>query len=57
LPNLTTEWHLPLKLNNNNFTVAGELAPLKAAALNSLIEPLAMASSEKGDINKVALYY
>jgi len=51
---LTTEWHLPLKLNNNNFTVAGELAPLKAAALNSLIEPLAMASSEKGDINKVA---
>jgi hypothetical protein len=50
---LTSAWRLPLSSTNSNFTVTGQLDPMQATALNDLIEPLAMASTEKGDINKL----
>jgi hypothetical protein len=50
---LSTTWTLPLSKGNNNFTIAGTLQQMNVTALNQIIEPLALASAKKGEINKL----
>ena len=50
---LTTTWRLPLIAGNKNFTATGSMSEMNAIVLNQIIEPLAMASIEEGQINKL----
>ena len=51
--NVVTEWLLPLNIMDTAFTVTGHLGAMNAMALNSITEPLQMASVKKGKINKL----
>ncbi|MEO5892183.1 MAG: hypothetical protein ABIQ31_18190 [Ferruginibacter sp.] len=51
--NITTEWQFPLNATNGAFTISGRLKDMKATTLNSIIEPLAMASIKTGQIDDV----
>ena len=50
---LTTEWRLPLNLIDTTFTVTGKLGQMEAIALNTITEPLAMVSVNKGNIKEL----
>ena len=50
---LTTEWRLPLNLSDTTFTVTGKLGQMEAIALNTITEPLAMVSVNKGNIKEL----
>jgi hypothetical protein len=50
---LSTKWLLPLSKTDTNFIVTGNLGKMKATALNSLVEPLAMVSVKNGDIQQL----
>lgn len=50
---LTTEWQFPLDDRNGRFFIKGELKSMSAITLNSIIEPLAMASVKEGQIDGV----
>lgn len=51
--NLTTEWQLPLNSSDGVFRIKGLLKGMNAVTLNSIIEPLAMASATAGSIDEV----
>ncbi|MEP7107284.1 MAG: hypothetical protein ABI760_04865 [Ferruginibacter sp.] len=51
--NLSTEWQFPLNASNGAFGIKGRLINMNAAILNSIIEPLAMASVKEGRIDDV----
>ncbi|MEO6734124.1 MAG: hypothetical protein ABIN01_23080 [Ferruginibacter sp.] len=51
--NVSTEWRFPLNDNNGAFSIKGQLKDMDALALNSIIEPLAMASIKSGHISEV----
>ncbi|WP_301923543.1 hypothetical protein [Ferruginibacter sp.] len=51
--NIVTEWLLPLNIMDTAFTVSGHLGAMNAMALNSITEPLQMASVKKGKVNKL----
>lgn len=48
---LSTEWRFPLTTTNGAFTITGHLDGMDAPSLNSIIEPLAMASAKQGEID------
>ncbi len=50
---LSTEWKLPLAKTNAEFSIRGAVGSFHAAALNNLIEPLALVSIKKGEVNGV----
>ena len=50
---LTTAWRLPLNLSDTTFTVTGKLGQMEAIALNTITEPLAMVSVNKGKIKEL----
>ncbi|HTB51832.1 MAG TPA: hypothetical protein VK718_03580 [Ferruginibacter sp.] len=50
---LSSKWILPLNKADTAFTVTGSLGKMNTAVLNPLIEPLAMVSINKGDIQKL----
>jgi hypothetical protein len=50
---LHTQWKLPLNTSNGAFEVSGVAGGFNAPSLNSLIEPLGMASMKKGYVNKL----
>lgn len=50
---LTTEWQFPLDARDGKFFIKGELKSMNAITLNSIIEPLAMASVKEGEIDGV----
>ncbi|MCW3090233.1 MAG: hypothetical protein JWP81_1302 [Ferruginibacter sp.] len=53
--NLTTEWQFPLKTaSNGTFKISGRMQELDAPTLNSILNPLAMASIKEGKIDEVA---
>ncbi|MEJ7588983.1 MAG: hypothetical protein WKI04_15615 [Ferruginibacter sp.] len=52
--NLTSEWQFPLDATNGEFRIKGRLGNMDAAALNTIIEPLAMASVKTGKIDEVS---
>jgi hypothetical protein len=49
--NLSTDWQLTLNAANGAFTISGQLQSMNAFTLNSIIEPLAMASAKEGQID------
>lgn len=51
--NLQTHWELPLNTSNGAFKISGSGGSFDARVLNPLIEPLALASIDKGRINKL----
>jgi len=51
---LSTQWLLPLDSGNATFTATGKMGFMKGAALNPLVEPLAMVSIKGGDIKSVS---
>jgi len=51
--NLETDWQFPLNAGNGAFTINGKMTEMNAVTLNSIIEPLAMASIQEGKINAV----
>ncbi len=51
--NLETDWQFPLNAGNGAFAIKGKMAEMNAVTLNSIIEPLAMASIQEGKINAV----
>ncbi|MEP7142891.1 MAG: hypothetical protein ABI707_08475 [Ferruginibacter sp.] len=51
--NLSTEWQFPLNTDNGAFMIKGRLVDMNAITLNSIIEPLAMASVKKGRVDEV----
>jgi hypothetical protein len=50
---LTTAWKLPLNKSDTTFTATGSLDAMNATTLNSITEPLGMASVKKGSINRL----
>ena len=50
---LQTHWNLPLNTTNGSFDISGDIGTFNASILNPLIEPLALASITKGQINSV----
>ncbi|MEO6491100.1 MAG: hypothetical protein ABIO04_14245 [Ferruginibacter sp.] len=50
---LQTTWILPLNSSNGEFTVLGSATAFNAEALNTIAEPLGMASIKKGSVNKL----
>jgi len=50
---LETDWQFPLNAGNGAFVIKGKMAEMNAVTLNSIIEPLAMASIQEGKINAV----
>ena len=51
--NITTEWQFPLNAGNGAFKISGRLAGMSAVSLNSIIQPLAMASVKGGQVDEV----
>ena len=51
--NISTEWQFPLNAGNGVFRIKGRLSDMNAVTLNSIIEPLAMASVKEGRIDEV----
>ena len=51
--NLSTDWQLPLDAGNGAFAISGQLQTMNAPTLNSIIEPLAMASIKQGQIDEL----
>jgi hypothetical protein len=51
--NLSTDWQFPLNAGNGAFTINGQLKGMNAVTLNSIIEPLAMASVKEGQIDEL----
>lgn len=49
-----TNWKFPLSSSNGAFEVSGSAAGFNAVALNSVIEPLGMASIQKGQVNRLS---
>jgi len=47
-------WKLTLNSNNGEFNVSGTAGGFNAVSLNSLIEPLGMASIKRGRVNKLS---
>jgi hypothetical protein len=50
---IVTEWRLPLSKSDTSFSVNGSLSTMNATSLNSITEPLGMASIKKGTINSL----
>jgi hypothetical protein len=50
---LATEWSLPLNKSDTTFSATGSLGAMNATSLNSITEPLGMASIKKGSINNL----
>lgn len=50
---LSTQWELPLNTTNGAFKIRGEMGSMQAVALNSITEPLALASIKQGEIDKL----
>ncbi len=50
---LETDWQFPLNADNGAFTIKGKMTEMNAVTLNSIIEPLAMASINEGKIDAV----
>lgn len=48
---IKTTWKLPLNSTNGDFNVSGNAGGFDAGVLNSIIEPLGMASVSKGRVN------
>lgn len=49
---MRTSWKLPLNSSNGAFEVSANIDGFNAPSLNSMIEPLGMASIKKGKVNK-----
>ena len=50
---LSTTWQLPMDTKTGAFKIKGELKSMDALKLNTILEPLAMATVKKGQIDKV----
>ncbi|MEO6670879.1 MAG: hypothetical protein ABIN36_15470 [Ferruginibacter sp.] len=50
---LQTKWNMPLDTKNGAFTITGSAGTFDPAVLNSVIEPLALASIKSGTIKSV----
>ncbi|MFT3909791.1 MAG: hypothetical protein QM737_10230 [Ferruginibacter sp.] len=50
---LQTKWNLPLNTTNGSFNISADVGPFNGDVLNPLIEPLALASINKGGIKSV----
>jgi hypothetical protein len=48
---LETDWQFPLNAGNGAFAIKGKLKVMNAVTLNTIIEPLAMASVKEGTID------
>lgn len=53
---LSTEWKLPLTKGNGNFTVTADIGNMNALTLNPIIEPLGMATINKGMIDHTSFH-
>ena len=51
---LETDWQFPLNAGNGAFKITGRMSNMNAINLNSIIEPLAMASITGGNIDALA---
>ena len=51
--NISTQWQFPLNAGNGAFSISGHLGGMRAVTLNSIIEPLAMASVQDGQVDEV----
>jgi hypothetical protein len=51
--NLSTNWQFPLNEGNGAFTINGQMKEMSAVTLNSIIEPLVMASVKEGQIDEL----